>query len=151
MNNKQFNSLFVPELLVDIPNHIVELILINKLEYQKKDKPKCAFWRKDIAATNSKYLTLQKDYIVELQYVKKLLMVFSPQVVINTVKNKKQITLGYLKTKNRETFVYELFQKQIDLVKEIKEKQETLEEKSSNLVTQVENKTTIKNKFSGIL
>lgn len=117
--NKEYKSIFVPNLSVNIENYITELILSNKIEWDIKkgkniSKPHCAFWRKDIAKNHPQFAQLTKDYIVELTYIKDLLKCFSGPTIIGYIKKRNLITFRYLDLEKQKTVIYNLWREECE-------------------------------------
>jgi hypothetical protein len=155
MTNTDFSSIFVANLEIDVANHICELVINNKLEWRAKikkltqsNKPSCAFWRRDVLAINPQYRQLAKDYILELSYIKKLLMTFHPRVVIDYVKDRNVQTFAYLKLTDQQACIYNLWKLQVDRVKE---QRKNKKKAPVPKVTKVSHKKSPPNKMSGLL
>lgn len=147
-----FKSLFAPHLDVGEAEYITELIILNKINYQKSEKPKCAFWRKDLSDNYDKFKHLAKSFTLEISYVKNLLKYFHPAVIISHVKTSKLGTFRYLKLPNQQRLIYELYQADLKYKKEMKETQKNKKKvDESQLSTKVSTKPTEKSKLTGLL
>tara|TARA_R100000152_G_C6661691_1_gene100419 strand:+ start:91 stop:552 length:462 start_codon:yes stop_codon:yes gene_type:complete len=127
MSNKEYDSIFSPKKKIDISSHITELILNNKIEWHNKKngvdgKPRCDFWVKDKADSNPEYKQLQKDFRLEVTYVKNLLKIFSSITVLKYVKDRGIITLRYLDLDKQKTVIYNMYQEEIKRIKNQKDK-----------------------------
>ena len=125
-NKKEYDSIFSAKKKICIAGHITELILNNKIEWTSKKqgvdkKPRCDFWSKDKADNNPDFKQLQKDFSLEISYIKNLLKVFSPPVVVKYVKDRGLITFRYLPLDKQKALMYNLFQEQIKHIKSVKE------------------------------
>jgi len=150
---KEYKSMFVPQLMVGISSHITELIINNKIEWHSKksgsSKPKCAFWKKDVANEYPEFKQLQKDYIVEISYVKNLLKCFSAKTIISYIKDRGIITLRYLPLDKQKTVIYNLFNLELKYKKE----EDAMRKKSSDkkLVTKKQDRPSQQSDLSGLL
>jgi hypothetical protein len=125
MNNKEFDSIFSPRKKIDISSHITEVLLSNKIEWVNKkngqdNKPRCDFWSKEKADSNPEFKQLQKDFRLEVTYIKNLLKIFSSITVLKYVKDRGLITLRYLTLDKQKTVIYNMFQEEIKKIKEDK-------------------------------
>jgi len=125
MNNKEFDSIFSPKKKIDISSHITEIVLNNKIEWVNKkngldNKPRCDFWSKDKADSNPEFKQLQKDFRLEVTYIKNLLKIFSSVTVLKYVKSRGIITFRYLTLDKQKTVIYNMFQEEIKKIKEEK-------------------------------
>tara|TARA_Y100000034_G_C6823243_1_gene370983 strand:- start:372 stop:836 length:465 start_codon:yes stop_codon:yes gene_type:complete len=150
---KEYKSLFVPQLKVGISSHITELIINNKIEWHIKksgsSKPKCAFWKKDVANEHPEFKQLQKDYTVEISYVKNLLKCFAAKTVISYIKDRGIITLRYLPLDKQKTVIYNLFNLELKHQKE----EASMRKKSNDrkLVTKKQERPSQQSNLSGLL
>ena len=121
-NAKLWNSLFVTNLVVDLPNYITEIILLNWCKRWNKPIPNCAFWRKEISEQSAIWKELRKRYIAELTQIKSLLKKYDYTILIDKLKKDKITTIRYLKKYEKDKFIR-------DLEKLAKEKPLTLDQK----------------------
>ncbi len=122
-NTKDFDSIFSPKKKIDIASHITELVLNNKIEWKNKkqgrdSRPRCDFWKKEKADSNSDFKQLQNDFRLEVTYIKNLLKVFSSVTVLQYVKDRGIITFRYLPLDKQKTVMYNLFQSEVKKIKE---------------------------------
>lgn len=127
MNEKEYDSIFSAKKKIDVASHITELILNNKIEWVNKkngvdSKPRCDFWTNDKAESNSEFKQLQKDFRLEVTYVKNLLKIFTPVTVLKYVRDRGIITLRYLTLDKQKTVIYNLYQEELKMRKEKKSK-----------------------------
>jgi len=123
---KEYDSIFSPKKKICIAGHITELIINNKIDWVSKKqgvdkKPRCDFWSKEKAESNADFKQLQKDFSLEISYIKNLLKVFSAPVIVKYVKDRGIITFRYLTLDKQKTVMYNLFQEQIKHIKSVKE------------------------------
>jgi hypothetical protein len=111
----KYNSIFVPEIKIDLPNFLTELLIKNYLEFNKKPLPSSPFWRKDISNQSSDLQELSKRYALELIGIKQLLKVFSPESISKLLTEKRYFAFKHLKKESQARFLYELFQIEIKL------------------------------------
>ena len=152
---KNFKSIFSPKKEIDICCHITEVILNNKLEWQSKKegkdkKPRCDFWSKEKSSENSEYKKLQNDFKLEVSYVKNLCKIFSPQVVLEYVKDRGIITFRYLTVDKQKTVIYNLYQNELSHKKEMKKLAEKTK-KSTTKHLDFDGTKTKQNKFTDLL
>ena len=126
MSEKEYDSIFSPKKKVDIASHITEIILNNKIEWKNKksgvdNKPRCDFWKKGKADQNPDFKSLQKDFSLEVSYVKNLLKVFAKSTVLKYVKDRGIITFRYLPLDKQKTVIYNLFQEELKRIKKVKQ------------------------------
>ena len=123
---KEYDSIFSPKKKICIAGHITELIINNKIDWTSKKqgvdkKPRCDFWSNEKAEKNPEFKQLQKDFALEVSYVKNLLKVFSAPVLVKYVKDRGIITFRYLTLDKQKAVMYNLFQDQIKHLKSVKE------------------------------
>lgn len=119
---KQYKSIFVADLEIDIANFITETLIKNGLEYYKKPLPNVAFWQKDIATSHPSLQNLHDRYIRELPEIRRYLKVFSPGNLLEVFKKKSLYTVFFLKKEQRKDLIYDLFLNQIRHVQDIEDK-----------------------------
>lgn len=120
IETKNYKSHFVPDLDIDVGNFITEMIVRNKLLNWKKPLPTFPFWQNTYQG-DPKNKALTKDYYLELTEVRNLLKVFSANVLIECFKELKLHTLRYLKKENKMEVIYNLYGRQLKIMKELKE------------------------------
>lgn len=108
-----FNSIFVPEIKIDISNYITELLIKNYVEFTRVPMPTSPFWRKEIAKNSKELTELSKRYVIELGGVKQLLKIFKPEAIIKAIANNKQFSYKLLKKHNQAKFIYDVFHQAI--------------------------------------
>lgn len=149
--SKDFNSLFVPKLEIDVSNFITENIIFNKINWlvrkgNKINKPNFAFWRKDMLEKNPQFKQLAQDYTNELTYMRKLMYCFSSSVILAYVKERGIITFVYHKLDQQKQVIYNLWQREIKLRKQLNKK------KLKKIDTVIYSpRSTMKNKISDLL
>jgi len=94
---------------------------------EKISKPLVPFWRKSFCLENPELKALSKDFCLEITYVKNLLKVFSSETVINYVKEKGIITFIYLPLDKQKTLLYNIFQNELLLIKDRKDRAKSFE------------------------
>ncbi len=154
--DKVYKSRFVSDLDITIDSFIAESIMLNHIAFlsrknNKINKPTCAFWRNDIAKNDNFLLELKTRYINELTYVKNLLKVFSPKVIINYINARGITTFRYQVLNKQQIIIYNLFNDELKHQKAVKEQAGKVQKLSGDLVTTVEKKKTQKTKLSGVL
>jgi len=110
---KQYQSVFVPEHLIDLPNFIAELMIRNWLLINKKPVPNCPFWRKDIASQSVELTDLAKRYVTEVAAARNLLKVFGPGVIMKYYQENKMPGFTMLTNETKGKVLLELFKRQI--------------------------------------
>ena len=133
---KNFKSIFSPNKEIDIYSHITEVVINNKIEFKNKKegidlKPRCDFWTNEKSEDSEFFKQLQKDYRLEITYIKNLTKVFNPQVVLSYVKERKIITFRYLKLDKQQILIYNLYMKQIQFLKDRQEIQKKAEKENT--------------------
>lgn len=111
--DKVYQSIFVPEIKIDIANYLTEILIKNYLNWLKIPLPKCPFWRKDIASQNADLKKLSNKYVAELTEVKELLFVFDPSVMAKDFIDNKRIGVKVIKKEQKSAIFETLIQKQI--------------------------------------
>ena len=113
---EEYESLLVPNLKVSVANYITEFII--SVKHKNKSLPKVEYWQKKYEES---FKELQTEYIAELTQVKKLLKVFSPDVLIKYFKSNKMWTLRYLKKEQSKELIYNLFIAQYQYIQDLKD------------------------------
>lgn len=80
-------------------------------------KPMCPFWRKE-SQTTPELKKLAEQFRLELTYVKNLLKVFRPVVLIKYIKDRGIITIRYLTLDKQKAMVYNLYLEQVEYEKQ---------------------------------
>lgn len=111
-------SIFVSGLEITEAAAIAEHIISNRLEARNKPKPTCAFWKVEHKAT---FEALANTYVLELTDVRNLLKVFSPAVVLETVRDLKIQTFRYMTKEEKKECLYYLYRAQVAMVKTLEE------------------------------
>ena len=124
----QYNSIFVPEIKIDLPNFLTELLIRNYLEFNKKQLPTSPFWRKEISSQSRDLQDLSKRYALELTGIKQLLKVFSGSSISKLLIEKKYFAFKHLKKETQARFLYELFQIEIKQDKTVSSITESVQE-----------------------
>lgn len=119
---KEFTSIFVTGLQIDTGNLISETLIKNYLSQRRLPIPTCAFWQSEIYRANPALKALADRYILELGQVRKLLKVFSPQVILYEINARGWLTLIYMNKEERKEFIYALFLEQVKLAKTLSNK-----------------------------
>lgn len=114
-----YNSIFVPEIEVDLPNYITELIIRNYCKFIKRPLPQSPFWRKEIAEQSQDLKDLSKRYQVELTCIKNLLLVFSPKVLVEYILNRNVIGIQLRKKQFQQEIYYDLCKAQIKFLSDL--------------------------------
>ncbi len=154
---KDYKSLFAPNLSVGIEAHITEVLLNNKLAWQMKKnskvaRPTCAFWRKDVADMNPTFKQLQKDYQIEISYIKNLLKCFSAETILSYIKDRGLITFRYLPLGKQQIMIYNIWQLECDLKKENQAQAKKAKNvNKENLTTEVSTRKTLESDLTGLL
>jgi len=153
MNEKEYDSIFSPKKKIDISSHVTELILSNKIDWKSRKKgidtkPRCDFWSKDKADSNPDFKQLQKDFALEVTYVKNLLKIFSPITVLQYVKTRGIITFRYLTLDKQKTVIYNLFQEDVKRIKVVNKSKNT--KKNTNLELNFSSRPSKPSKLSDI-
>lgn len=107
--SKEYKSIFVPEVSIDLPNFLTEIIIKNYLIMIKKPLPNCPFWRKDIAKEDNFLTELSKRYCIELANMKNLLKCFSGDVIAKYYTESKRTGFKMLRKENQMDVLYHLF------------------------------------------
>lgn len=116
--NKEFNSLFLSNEKVDIANYITEHIIVNRCKIRKQNLPNSPFWRKDIVSNNKDLKELATAYIAELSNVHELLLIFSPRVILEFIKENHTGFIKLASAANKLNIIAGLYKKQIKYIKE---------------------------------
>lgn len=138
---KKYSSIIVPELEVDVANYITEIILKRKFKYKPDKLPKVEFWRKQY---KDEFKDISNLYIAELTMVKKLLKVFSPDVVLNTFKENNLFTLRFLTKEESASLIFGLFKSQIEYLDTLSNLKKTELEMVDDKIMFIEQKTQMK-------
>lgn len=115
----QYESIFEPELKIDVANYLAELVIVNFLNWQKKPIPKSPFWRKSISGDNTYLKQLAQRYTVELSGMKDLLEVFAPQVLAEYFRETKTVGFKLVKAETKQRILMELFKKQVLFIRSL--------------------------------
>lgn len=118
-DNKIYDSLFLNE-KVDIANYITEHIIVNRCKIRKQNIPNSPFWRKDIAKNNPILKDLSKVYIAELSNIHELLLVFSPRVILQYIKENNTGFIKLASAHNKLIILSGIYKKQLEYIKESK-------------------------------
>lgn len=122
MQEQEHDSNFVTGLKIKTSAYITELIILNEIEWKMKkgilaSKPMCPFWRKE-SQTTPELKKLAEQFKLELTYVKNLLKVFRPVVLIKYIKDRGIITIRYLTLDKQKAMVYNLYLEQVEYEKQ---------------------------------
>lgn len=122
MQEQEHDSNFVTGLKIKTSAYITELIILNEIEWKMKkgilaSKPMCPFWRKE-SQTTPELKKLAEQFRLELTYVKNLLKVFRPVVLIKYIKDRGIITIRYLTLDKQKAMVYNLYLEQVEYEKQ---------------------------------
>ena len=112
-DNKIYDSLFLNE-KVDIANYITEHIIVNRCKIRKQNIPNSPFWRKDIAKNNPILKDLGKVYIAELSNIHELLLVFSPRVILQYIKENNTGFIKLASAHNKLIILSGIYKKQLE-------------------------------------
>ena len=104
---------------------------------------------KDVASENPEFKQLQKDYVLEISYVKNLLKCFSPKTIVSYVKDRGLITMRYLPLDKQKTMVYNIFNLELKTQKEKEELRKKVNK--DKLVTEKQTKRSKQSKLSDLL
>ena len=121
-----YQSLCVPNLMVDVSNYLTEILLSKK----KRKMPPVAFWTKEY---KGQYDALVREYILELTQIKKLLKVFSPCVLVEYFRGKEYKTVRFLKLEEQKALVYDLFKAQLNYLSSLSISKKELEKVDDKL------------------
>lgn len=113
-----FDSVIIPNKKVDIVNYITEIIFQRRYTKLRRSIPKVEFWRKEFAESDL-YREMAKDYVAELTQVRKILKVFSPEVVLTYVKNNDLWSLRYITKDKLPGVICDLFVAQIKYLQDL--------------------------------
>ena len=122
MQEQEHDSNFVTGLKIKTSAYITELIILNDIEWKMKkgilaSKPMCPFWRKD-SQTTPELKKLAEQFRLELTYVKNLMKVFRPVVLIKYIKERGIITIRYLTLDKQKAMIYNLYLHQVEYEKQ---------------------------------
>lgn len=130
-DTKDYDSIFVPKLKIPIDALITESIIDNKIKWKAKagaamTRPLVPFWRKAICKDYPELKQLSEEYSLEISYVKNLLKIFSATTVLEYVKDRGIITFRFLPLDKQKTVLYNLYQKELDLIAGRKDRKEVV-------------------------
>lgn len=121
-DTKLYQSLIVPNLNVDIANYLCEIVLTRKFKYKPDRLPKVEFWRSQY---KNDFKELQNLYIAELTQIKKLLKVFSSEVILKFFKENDYYTIRFLTKDQSKELIFGLFIKQYEFIQSLKDIKKT--------------------------
>lgn len=114
---REYSSIFVAGLKVDLPNFLAELLIRNYLQFKKITLPTVPFWQKEWREASPIYKDIASRYGMELPEVKNLLKVFDVEVLAGYFTETSCFCLKYLKLPNRQKLIYDLYLKQLKFLK----------------------------------
>lgn len=128
----RYDSILIPDLKVDVANAITEIIFKRRQTKMRKEIPKVEFWRKEYKEHES-YKAFANDYIAELTQVKKILKIFSPEVVLKYAKEQDLWSLRYITKERLPGIIFDLFLAQIAYIKDLEIKASEIETLTSKV------------------